>query len=132
MLSEEWRRCPESPDSWLARRVKDQTQRRLSPTPGAVSASPLARSTYPFIIYHLLMSIHPLSTTASIHHLSSVNVYPSVIYHRLPISCLSVYLRIHSSICLSSSIIHPLSIYCLSVYLYHSLCLYHLCFYCTL
>lgn len=117
-LPEEWRRCPESPDSWLARWVKDQTQSSFLSNP---------RCCFCFSSGSLYLSVQ---------HLSSVNIYPSIIYHHLPISCLSIYLHIHSSICLSthhlSSIIHPLSIIYLSmVYLSLPLCLYHLCFYCT-
>ena len=105
---ETWSSCSQkrggeaqAPDSWLARRVKDQTQSVSLSNPGCC------------------FCFSSGSLYLSAHHLSSVNIYPSIIYHCLSISCLSVYLRIHSSICVSSSIIHPLSIYCLSVYLYH-------------
>lgn len=111
MLPEEWRRCPESPDSWLARWVKDQTQSSFLSNP---------RCCFCFSSGSLYLSVH---------HLSSVNIYPPIIYHHLSTSCLSIYLHIHLSISVYPLIIyHPSSIhdlsfiYLLSVYLYR--CVY--------
>lgn len=102
---EEWRRCPASPDSWRARRVKDQTRSSSLLPPPDASASALP-SAHPLIIYHLVMSMH--------HCLPPPSVSPP-----------STYLRIHSSICLSthhpSPILHLRAV-CLSVFTTH--CVY--------
>lgn len=94
-LPEEWRRCPASPDSWRARRVKDQTQSSSLSAPRCCFCSG--------------------SLCPSAHHLPSGNVY-------VPSSATACPSLLHRPICVSIrpsayplTIHHPSCIYLLSV-----------------
>lgn len=111
-LPEEWRRCPASPDSWRARRVKDQTRSSSLSAPRrcfCFCSGSLCPSAH-----HLssVMSVHPSSATACpsiIHQSICVSIrpstYPLIIHHPSFIYLLSVYLSLPRTVSISSMLL---------------------------